>query len=129
MEGLFSFVGIVIIVFGILQIILFFKVWGMTNDVSEMKKMMELFLRKELQQKKEQASVSSKTSIVSIPTKSERGWSKDINEEDKNKAQSIIPNLKKGEIIIKSIKNNKIIVYNEDDLHELADEEYKVIYN
>lgn len=31
--------SIVIIVFGVLQIILFFKVWGMTNNVSELKKM------------------------------------------------------------------------------------------
>jgi len=36
MEGL-GFVGIVIIVFGILQIILFFKLWGMTNDVSKLR--------------------------------------------------------------------------------------------
>jgi hypothetical protein len=27
-------VGIVVIIFGILQIILFFKIWGMTNDVA-----------------------------------------------------------------------------------------------
>lgn len=33
MEGLIQFTGIVMIAFGILQIILFFKVWGMTNDV------------------------------------------------------------------------------------------------
>lgn len=33
MEGLIQFTGIVIIAFGILQIILFFKVWGMTNNV------------------------------------------------------------------------------------------------
>lgn len=31
------FVSIVIIVFGILQIILFFKLWGMTNDVKKIK--------------------------------------------------------------------------------------------
>ena len=37
MEGMFTFVGIIIIVFGVLQIILFFKVWGMTNDIREMK--------------------------------------------------------------------------------------------
>lgn len=37
MEGMFTFVGIIIIVFGILQIILFFKMWGMTNDVKKMK--------------------------------------------------------------------------------------------
>lgn len=33
MEGLIQFTGIVMIVFGILQIILFFKIWGMTNNV------------------------------------------------------------------------------------------------
>lgn len=38
MEGMITFTGIIIIVFGILQIILFFKLWKMTNDVAEMKK-------------------------------------------------------------------------------------------
>lgn len=37
MEGLMTFTGVVMIVFGILQIILFFKVWGMTNDIKELK--------------------------------------------------------------------------------------------
>ena len=37
MEDLMAFTGIVMIVFGILQIILFFKVWIMTNDVKELK--------------------------------------------------------------------------------------------
>lgn len=32
-----TLVSIVIIVFGILQIILFFKIWGMTNDVKAIK--------------------------------------------------------------------------------------------
>lgn len=32
MEGLMTFTGLIIIVFGILQIILFFKIWGMTNN-------------------------------------------------------------------------------------------------
>lgn len=34
MEGMLNFVSIIIIVFGILQIILFFKIWGMTNNVN-----------------------------------------------------------------------------------------------
>ena len=38
MEGITLFVSIVIIVFGILQIILFFKLWGMTNDVKKIRK-------------------------------------------------------------------------------------------
>lgn len=37
MEDLMTFTGWVIIAFGILQIILFFKVWVMTNNVKEMK--------------------------------------------------------------------------------------------
>lgn len=32
-----AFVYLIIIVFGILQIILFFKLWGMTNDVKTLK--------------------------------------------------------------------------------------------
>lgn len=31
-----AFVYLIIIVFGILQIILFFKLWGMTNDVRKL---------------------------------------------------------------------------------------------
>ena len=37
METALNFVSIIIIVFGILQIILFLKLWGMTNDIREMK--------------------------------------------------------------------------------------------
>lgn len=37
MEELLTFTGYVMIAFGILQIILFFKLWGMTNDVRQMK--------------------------------------------------------------------------------------------
>lgn len=32
-----TFLSIVFFVFGVLQIILFFKLWGMTNDVRSMK--------------------------------------------------------------------------------------------
>lgn len=33
MESMLNFVSVIIIIFGILQIILFFKLWGMTNNV------------------------------------------------------------------------------------------------
>lgn len=33
MTSISSIIGIVMLVFGILQIVLFFKLWGMTNDV------------------------------------------------------------------------------------------------
>lgn len=44
MEGITLFVSIVIIVFGILQIILFFKLWGMTNDVKKIKSSLPISL-------------------------------------------------------------------------------------
>lgn len=37
MEGLFIFAGVIMIIFGFLQIILFFKLWGMTNNIKEIK--------------------------------------------------------------------------------------------
>lgn len=37
MESMFNLAGIIIIVFGVLQIILFFKIWGMTNDIKEIR--------------------------------------------------------------------------------------------
>lgn len=37
MDDLFSFFSIIMIVFGVLQIILFFKIWGMTNDIRALK--------------------------------------------------------------------------------------------
>ena len=33
-----DFLTIVLLVFGVLQIVLFFKIWGMTNDIRDMRK-------------------------------------------------------------------------------------------
>ena len=41
MEGFSIFISILAIVWSILSIILFFKVWGMTNDVRTIKELME----------------------------------------------------------------------------------------
>lgn len=32
-----DFLSIVLLIFGVLQIILFFKMWGMTNDIKEIR--------------------------------------------------------------------------------------------
>jgi len=37
MDVLMIILGLIFLVFGVLQIVLFFKLWGMTNDVREMK--------------------------------------------------------------------------------------------
>ena len=41
MGAINTIITLVIIVFGILQIILFFKIWGMTNDVSQIRAIIE----------------------------------------------------------------------------------------
>ena len=41
MAGITLLVSIILIVFGVLQIILFFKLWGMTNDVVKISKQIE----------------------------------------------------------------------------------------
>lgn len=41
MESIPTFISIIFIVFGILQIILFFKMWGMTNNVSIITRLLE----------------------------------------------------------------------------------------
>jgi len=38
MEGLMVFISIIFIVFGILQICLFFKMWGMANNISKIRR-------------------------------------------------------------------------------------------
>lgn len=128
MEGMYIIMGIICMIFGIFQIILFFKIWGMTNNVKEMKEILKLMA------KKEPAEPNLKPSIPSppaqpVPTrKAKQEWAEHVTEEEKNKAQSIIPKLMKNEVIIKLTKNGKMVVYEVNDLHELAAEEYKLIY-
>lgn len=47
MENILLATSIIIIAFGILQIILFFKVWGMTNDVRKIKNIFELNIKQQ----------------------------------------------------------------------------------
>ena len=42
-----TFIGVVVLVFGVLQIILFFKIWGMTNDVARIVEILRQETRKE----------------------------------------------------------------------------------
>lgn len=41
METFTSVLFVIILVFGVLQIILFFKIWGMTNNVAAIRRIME----------------------------------------------------------------------------------------
>lgn len=47
----YVFLSIIAIIFGILQIILFFKLWSMTNNVKQMKNMFDLLMRNQYERK------------------------------------------------------------------------------
>ena len=105
-----EFLSIVMLVFGILQIILFFKIWGMTNDISRIRSIIE----KEIQQKTiaKHNKIPNENAINLL----KGTWGKDVSEEEKNMAQSLVPKLIKG----------KLVVYDSNSLSELND--YKIIY-
>lgn len=47
MEGILNFALVVVVIFGILQIVLFFKIWEMTNNVKEIVQKMRFPYNKE----------------------------------------------------------------------------------
>lgn len=47
-----DFLTIVLLIFGVLQIILFFKIWGMTNDIREIR---NKYLKNEDEKRREEA--------------------------------------------------------------------------
>lgn len=59
--GFLEFIGVVVLVFGVLQIILFFKIWGMTNDVATIVSILKKETRKE--SPKDSADSSAKISF------------------------------------------------------------------
>lgn len=76
----------------------------MTNNVKEMKEILKLMAKKEPAQP--------------APTqRAKQEWAEHVTEEEKNKAQSIIPKLIKNEVIIKLTKNGKMVVYDINALY------------
>ncbi|WP_303013845.1 hypothetical protein [uncultured Bacteroides sp.] len=118
MEGIALFVSIVIIVFGILQIILFFKLWGMTNDIGKIRSIIE----KKIQQEK--VVKQDKVHNEKVANSLKGTWGKDVSEEEKNMAQSLLPKLMDNEVIL--LMKGKLVVYDAYSLSELDD--YKIIY-
>lgn len=113
-----EFLSIVMLIFGILQIILFFKIWGMTNDISKIRSVIE----KKIQQEK--VVKQNKIHNEKIANSSRGTWGKDVSEDEKNMAQGLLPKLMDNEVIL--LIKGKLVVYDANSLSELND--YKVIY-
>jgi len=83
-----TFIGVVVLVFGVLQIILFFKIWGMTNDVERIYNLLNKSLSKRRHTKIQKTSVDvnydgplrpnelSISEFVNMKDKQERGYLK-----------------------------------------------------
>lgn len=119
MENILLITSVVIIAFGVLQIILFFKVWGMTNDVKKI-----VYILNNNQKKNDQKIEKVETSKSDIHNYSKGKWGKDVTDEEKKKAQSLIPKLMDNELIL--LVDGKIVVYDSENLTDI--ENYKVIY-
>ena len=85
------FVSLIIIVFGVLQIILFFKLWGMTNDV---RKLVEHFCN---------------NSTSTLQTKTNDGHSPVIDYDKR------LDTIKKGDYVIRVSDGKKMLVSNIED--------------
>ncbi len=110
--------SIVMLVFGILQIILFFKIWGMTNDISRIRSIIEKEIQQKTRSKQEQIPNENAINLL------KGTWGKDVSEDEKNMAQSLVPKLMDNEVIL--LIKGKLVVYDANSLSELSD--YKVIY-
>lgn len=123
------FVAIIFIVFGILQIVLFFKVWGMTSDVKLMamdSKEMKIMLKDYLKIKKESngANISDEDIFVS---KRKGQWGKNVSISEKYEAVNLIQQLKENQLVVKFEKNGKFVIAERDKLEELSD--YKIVFD
>lgn len=121
-------IGIVVVTFGILQLILFFKLWGMTNDVSEIKN----FLIKKSVEKEillEAEIVENKVVKNEDLLEEQNGWAKDITEAEKIEAMPIVNKLKSEQVIAKIISDKRMEVWDLWFWKSKRDNpDYKLIY-
>ena len=59
LDDFLSFIIMVSIIWGILNLILFIKIWGMTNDVNELKKILKHYVTKQMIEKNTSSSTDT----------------------------------------------------------------------
>lgn len=138
MEDLNVFLGLIGLVAAILQIILFFKIWGMTNDVREIKEGVLSFI-KEKRRESRRISETNKQNTKETPLPQE------IEDEDNPIAKKFLADVydyitsaRKANITNGTISNHVdyMVSQNKDELkshnfsaRKLVDKVYKIIEN
>jgi hypothetical protein len=90
MEDTSPFLLFVLIVFGILQIILFFKIWGMTNDSKAIRKLLE--------------KTEKRYYFAHHPEMP--GWAEGVTDDEKVEALDLVDGLGTNRVIVK-LDDNK----------------------
>ena len=99
-------IGIVVVVFGILQLILFFKLWGMTNDVSEIKK---FFIKESV---KEEVLLEAEIAEDNVLLEAvQHGWTNNVTDAEKIEAMPLVKKLKSEQVIAKVISDKGMEVW------------------
>lgn len=108
-KDLCKFLAFLFIVFGLLQIILFFKIWGMTNDIAEIKKEFIKYLNKD--EETVETSTFDMNNIISNGT-----LVVEIKTEKQMTFERLLPNHKyecsRNMIVIGSYEASDIMEYN-----------------
>lgn len=118
-------------VFAVLAIILFIKIWNMTNNVSQIKDMIEKSLSSKEQVENEENLFEGKE--IDLDEKEVKGekpsdigeWSENISWKEKKNAAPLIEFLKDGQIIIS--QNGEMIICDKTELPSITGE-YKIVF-
>ena len=95
--------SIILLVFGILQVILFFKIWGMTNDIAEMNARFKAICPTE-EEKKINALIEKQNSANNTNTEANN------NTEELNIGDNVIYEPMNRKMIIKEITKEGLLV-------------------
>lgn len=118
-------------IIAVLAIVLFFKIWNMTNDVSQIRRLIEKSLPvTDKLENEENLFEGKEIDLGEKGIKNERPsdigeWSENISWEEKKNAAPIIEFLKKGQMVIS--QNEEMIICDEHELPSIKGE-YKIVF-
>jgi len=113
MENIDPLLGIIIVVFGILNLILFFKMWGMTNDVRAIKNHL----------------IKEEKPTISENVTTDDGWAEDATDQEKREASKLFYRLEVGHVVAKVISKKKMEIWTSKFWEaEKGNPDYKLIF-
>lgn len=120
-----NFTGFIIIAFGIMQIILFFKIWGMTNNVNRIWKKIDskdflseaciTYIKGDLEETNKLANEAflQEVAMLSKSSNAYADWEEGFNKHKKRNTRVFLKRLKNQLLISTNIEMQKYIYYKE----------------